>query len=227
MGSVVKERINESTPIVERYIKDRPTRKKQNVVSEELKFISDEIDKFQSLKDTISNARNFANSCKSKLDSMKLKLDSNDELYSRISTAVASNAQGMIVSTVNEAMEKRNTYVKFLNNRNHAMKFPDMSFTSLYGSQVVKGTSNLIPPEYSLDQLRNVISEAWSATVDLGAFDMSSNQRQHYDKNKQALLQLFKQIDDSIVFFGDMPIKKGILWFVGILLFIAIITLTS
>lgn len=111
----VRNRIDENLKIIEEWIADKPYRDKQNIVRDDLKFITDKLEEFQSLDDTISNATNFANSCKPRLDNMKLKLGAHDELYSKISTAVASNALGMIVTTVNDAMEKRNNYVKYLN----------------------------------------------------------------------------------------------------------------
>lgn len=179
LGSVVSERINETIPVIESYIKGRPEREKQNIVGADLKFITDKLENFQTLEDSISNALNFANSCKPSLDNMKLKLGINDDLYSTISTAVASNAQGMIISSVNEAIKHRN-------------------------------------------HIKHIIESAWSATVTLGSFDMSNKQREHYNKNKNSLLEIYKQINDGAVFFGDTPVQKWILWVVGIGLLILI-----
>jgi len=228
LGNVIKERINESTPIVEKYIKDRPTREKQSIVGDDFKFITDKLEKFKSIDGSISNALNFANSCKTRLDNMKLKLGGNDDLYLTISTAVAINAQGMIVSTVNEAMEKRNNYVKYLNYQNDPfsrMTLPSFGSGSLFGG-LGSRLSNEVPyaPEYSLEKLKNVISEAWTATVSLGAFDMSSKQRQHYNKNKSSALELYKQLNDGLVFFGDTPVQKWILWIAGIGVFILLLS---
>ena len=179
LGSVVRERINETIPVIESYIKGRPEREKQNMVGADLKFITDKLENFQTLEDSISNALNFANSCKPSLDNMKLKLGISDDLYSTISTAVASNAQGMIISSVNEAIKHRN-------------------------------------------HIKHIIESAWSATVTLGSFDMSNKQREHYNKNKNSLLEIYKQINDGAVFFGDTPVQKWILWVVGIGLLILI-----
>lgn len=211
----VRNRIDENLKIIEEWIAEKPYRDKQNIVRDELKFITDKLEKFQSLDDTISNAINFANSCKPRLDNMKLKLGVHDELYLIISTAVVSNAEGMIVTTVNDAMKKRNNYVEYLNYQNNP--FSRFLMGSLRGE---------IPyaPEYSLEKLKNVISEAWGATVTLGAFDMSNKQREHYNKNKNTLKDLYKQINTDIVFFGDTPVQKWILWLVGIGLFILIVS---
>lgn len=228
LGSVIKQRINESTPIVEKYIKDRPTRKKQSIVSDDLKFITDKLENIQSAKDSISNAMEFANSCKPRLESIKLKLGGSDELYITISTAVASNTQGMIVSTVNEALEKRNKYVEYINYLNNP--FRRVTSKSFGIDSLFDGLGSLIPdevpfaPEFTLEELKKIISEAWTATVFLGDFDMSGDQRQHYNKNKASLLALYKQLNDGLVFFGDTPVQKWILWLAGIGLFILMIS---
>jgi len=227
LGGIVKERINESTPVVEKYIKDRPLRERQSIVSDDLKYITGKLEMFQSLDDTINNSLNFAKSCKPYLDNIKLKLGQNDELYLTISTAVASNAQGMIVSTVNDAMEKRNNYVKYLNYKNnplYGMSLPNYNKKSLFGgfNSLIE---NKVPyaPEYSLEALKKVISEAWKATVSLGYFDMSSKQLQNYNKNKSTLLELYKKLFDDILFIGNTPVKKWIFWVVGIGLFLLIL----
>lgn len=173
LGSVVRERINETIPVIESYIKTRPQREKQNIVGADLKRITGKLEKFQTLKDSISNALHFANSCKPSLDNIKLKLGVNDNLYSTISTTVLRNAEGMIVSTVNAAIESRH-YVN------------------------------------------DVIEKAWSAIVSLGSFDMSKEQRESFNKNKDSLKKLYKQINNGVVFLGDTPVQQWILWVVGI-----------
>ena len=173
LGSVVRERINETIPVIESYIKTRPQREKQNIVGADLKRITGKLEKFQTLKDSISNALHFANSCKPSLDNIKLKLGVNDNLYSTISTTVLRNAEGMIVSTVNAAIESRH-YVN------------------------------------------DVIEKALSAIVSLGSFDMSKEQRESFNKNKDSLKKLYKQINNGVVFLGDTPVQQWILWVVGI-----------
>ncbi len=229
LGSVIKERINESTPIVEKYIKDRPSREKQSFVRDDFEFITDKLAQLQTAEDSISTAINFANSCKPRLDNIKLKLGANDEFYSNICTTVVSNAQGMIVLTVNDAMEKRNDFVKYLNWQNNPLANLDIS---RYGSRNTPGGLNIesilqnapYAPEYSLGNLKTVISDAWVATVTLGSFDMSNQQRNHYDKNKSTLLALYKQLNDGLIFFGDTPFPKWILYIVGIGLFILMLS---
>jgi len=228
LGSLVKQRINESSLIVEKYAQDRPKREKQKIVSVDLKFIEDKLQKFQSLNGTIPNAVNFANSCKPYLDNMKLKLGENDELYIIISTKVTSNAQGMIISTVNDAMDKRNKYVQYFNYQNDPVRNLILHRRNWTTIDVPGQKNTGIPyaPNYSIDELKNVISESWRATVKLGSFDMSVKQMEYYTKNKDILRSVYKKLFDDIVFLGDLAVNKLILWVVGIIGFVMLLVTT-
>ena len=184
LGSVIKERINESTPIVERYIQGRPEREKQNIVGDDLKFITSKIEMFKYITGTISNALNFANSCKPHLDNIKLKLGDSDDLYLDLSTTVVDNAIGTIILIVN---------------------------------------NDVINSKFSIDNKKTTVSAAWSATVSLESFDMTIKKREHYVKNKDSLKSLYLQIDNSITFFEDTPIKKWIFWVGGIIFVLCIV----
>lgn len=184
LGSLVKERINESSPIVEKYIKGRPNREKQNVVRSELEFISSKIEEFQGISNCVSNALIFANACKPYLDRMKHRLGLTDDLYISMSTAVLENAIGMIILTVNAEIENRKT---------------------------------------SIENKKSTLSAAWSATVALESFDMTIKKRDHYIKNKDSLKSLYLQIDNSILFYDDTPVKKWIFWVGGIILVFCVV----
>jgi len=228
LGSVAKERINESTPIFERYIQNRPTREKQRIISDELKFITDKLENFEEADDQISNALHFIKVCKPVLDTMKLKIGADDELYSTISAAVVSKAQGLIVSTVNESMEKRNNYIKYLNYKNdifRKMASPSSEIMVNINGTVSRFNMDMPPaPEYSLKKLIKVISKAWKATLSLEGIEMSGKQREQYNKNKNTLKQLYKKIDRNIVFFhNDTPIRKWMFWVTGIIGFLVLV----
>lgn len=229
LNGQVRNRIEENLKKIEEWIANKPERDKQNLVRDDLKFITEKLDKFKSLDETISNAINFANSCKPHLDNMKLKLGEHDELFVKISTIVVNNALGMIVATVNDAMERRNNYVKYLKYQNDPLRIlsslPSFRTNPLFDG--IYPSINEIPyaPEYSLEKLKDVISAAWQATVRLGIFDMSNKQREHYVKNKNTLKDIYKQLNPGIIFFGDIPVPKWILWVVGIGLFILIVSM--
>jgi hypothetical protein len=110
IGSIVKERINESTPIVERYIKDRPEREKFKLIKHELEFITSKLERFQIIPDTVSNAKDLIDSCKPILLKIKKSLGSTDELYMNLSSSVVQNAQQMLVTAVNEKVEDLKNY---------------------------------------------------------------------------------------------------------------------
>lgn len=106
LGSIVKERINDSTPIVEKYINNRPERQKIKQVKSELEFISSKLERFQILPDSVSNAKDLIDSCKPKLIKIKQLLGATDEFYINLSSSVVQNAQNMLVQAVNEKVEE-------------------------------------------------------------------------------------------------------------------------
>lgn len=105
IGSVAKQRIQENTKNLQEWINDKPERDKQKKVEEDLKFITSKLERFQNLSDTVSNAKDLVDSCKPKLVNIKNTLGSTDDFYLKISSAVANNALGMLVSAVNAAQE--------------------------------------------------------------------------------------------------------------------------
>jgi hypothetical protein len=64
--------------------------------------------RFQTLSDTISNAKDLIDSCKPKLIEIKKSLGYNDDFYINISSAVVQNAQNMLVQSVNDIIEASN-----------------------------------------------------------------------------------------------------------------------
>ena len=106
LGSVVKERINESSPIVKRYISERQVREKLNQIKEEFEFIGNKLESFQSLNDTVTNAKSLITSCKPKLIKIKKAIGGGDDLYTNLSSSIVQNAQNMLVQAVNEKLEE-------------------------------------------------------------------------------------------------------------------------
>ncbi len=105
IGNIAKQRCQENTDGLKEWIDDGPERKKHKLVKLELEFITSKLDRFQSLSDTISNAKDLIDSCKPKIIKIKSVLGINDELYLAISSTVVQNAQNMLVAAVNEALE--------------------------------------------------------------------------------------------------------------------------
>lgn len=105
IGNIAKQQIDENIKDLQEWIDDKPERAKQKKVEEDLKFITSKIERFQNISDTVSNAKDLVDGCKTKLANIKSVLGSTDDFYLKISSAVANNALGMIVTAVNKAQE--------------------------------------------------------------------------------------------------------------------------
>jgi hypothetical protein len=105
IGSIAKQRCQENTENLQEWIDNKPERDNQKKVEEDLKFITSKLERFQNISDTVSNAKDLIDSCKPKLANIKSVLGSTDDFYLKISSAVANNALGMLVTAVNEAQE--------------------------------------------------------------------------------------------------------------------------
>ncbi|MCH8491114.1 MAG: hypothetical protein LAT81_14460 [Oceanicaulis sp.] len=98
LGTQTRDRIKENINGIEEFAKIAP-------VKIELDFVTQKLARFQNISDTVSNAKELVMSCKPKLLSIKKSLGADNELYLNISSAVVGNAQGMLVTAVNEAQE--------------------------------------------------------------------------------------------------------------------------
>lgn len=102
LGSVVSQRIQENTEILQEWIDDKPLRENQKRIEEDLTFITSKLKRFQDLSDSVLNAKDLVDSCKPRLIYIKQVLGSTDDLYLNISGAVVNNALGMLISVINE-----------------------------------------------------------------------------------------------------------------------------
>lgn len=105
IGNIAKQRCQENTDGLQEWIDDGPEREKNKLVKVEIEFITSKLERFQSLSDTINNAKDLVDSCKPKVVKIRSVLGANDELYLAISSTVVQNAQNMLVAAVNEAIE--------------------------------------------------------------------------------------------------------------------------
>ena len=195
----IKQRIEENTETIQEWVSDKPIRQQQEIVKKEVKFITQKLNDFQDITDSINSAKNFVSLCKGKLNEIKLKLGEQDRNYLELSTAVAGNAQGMVISVVNLAMEKRNKYVEYINYRNDPMGKLDSSLVTrpkkgpLY--DLIKSQEAPYATEFSLSLLKTIIKGAWSTTKLIGSLDMFSQQRSNYNKNKEALKSIAQDLN--------------------------------
>ena len=111
VGDIVKQRCDRTIDIFQEWVDEASLRDTQTIVSDETKFLQERLEEFQSTEDTIFNALVFIDDCKSYLKGIKDELGKDNDLYIKISNSIASNAQSMIISTINESVEKRNSYL--------------------------------------------------------------------------------------------------------------------
>jgi hypothetical protein len=226
IGNIAKQRCEETIDGIKKRINDKLEIDKQNIVETEIKSINKEIKKVQNRPNSILNALFFAKTCKPYLKLIKTKLGNNDEYYLMVSTSVSSIALGIVVSTVNEAMEKRNAYVRYKNWLNKPLyQYRNLYSFDIFSTERLDKDEVPFASEYSLKKLGAVISSAWKAIVLLGKMDMNNKQRKHYNKNKESLKKIYKE-NSNIIFFNNTPINFWVLFTGGtiiILLLIAII----
>lgn len=95
-GSLVSQRCKKNLEILKQ-------KQEEGAISANIAFVAKSLEEFQHKYKTVANARLFVNSCKPHLDAIASQLGTTNELYIKISTAVANNALGMLVSVINEA----------------------------------------------------------------------------------------------------------------------------
>jgi formylglycine-generating enzyme required for sulfatase activity len=101
----VRQRINENAPIIERWIANKSERDKKTQVDSASSFIVARIEEFSSIAPSPKAAKTFLGMCRPKLLIVARLLGENEELYLKISDAVAGNALGMTVEAVNRAQK--------------------------------------------------------------------------------------------------------------------------
>lgn len=167
LGSVVKERINESTPIVEEYVNGRADREKFKKISFDFKRLEDIIEANETKSDTILNGSILLSTTKPHLDKIKSILGSSDKLYLGLSSRIASDAQAMCVSEINKLQDR---------------------LSSSYDNATKKAI---------ISQLKTKVNEAWNVSLVIGNMDLNQNFRNQYNNNKTALSSIKSQLANT------------------------------
>ncbi len=164
IGNVAKQRCQENMDNLQEWIDDKPNRERQQRILQDLERIKDLIDEYESKSPTITNAKEFLNKSRLHVQNVKSTLGSSDELYIGLSTRIAADAQGMVVSEIN-AIQNRlgNTY-----------------------DQAGKLMAIVL--------LKQKVDEAWDVTLLIGNMDLRSDFRSHFNTNKQGLSSLRNQL---------------------------------
>ena len=108
VGNIVSQRCEENTENLQEWIDEKPERDRQKLIEDELTFIGEKLERFQTLPDTTISVKDLIDSCKPKLNKIKVALGSSDEFYLNISSTVIRAAQNMLVQTVNNVIEASN-----------------------------------------------------------------------------------------------------------------------
>lgn len=95
-GSLVVQRCQKNLNILK-------SKKDEGAAAADIAFVIKSLEELQRKYKSISTARAFVNSCKPRLDAIAAQLGVTNELFVKISTAVANNALGVLVSAINEA----------------------------------------------------------------------------------------------------------------------------
>ncbi|MDA6069205.1 hypothetical protein NJT12_06195 [Flavobacterium sp. AC] len=105
VGSIAIQRCQENTENLQEWIDEKPERDKHNRISDDLTALIEIFDRFERNAETIGNARILINLSIPLLNNIKNILGASDEMYLKLSTRVASQAQSYIIEEVNNAQD--------------------------------------------------------------------------------------------------------------------------
>jgi hypothetical protein len=181
VGKIAKQEIEENIKDLQKWIDDKPERDKNKKIEEDVKFITDKLQRFKYLSNSILNARSLITECKPKLESLKIILGKDDEFYLKISSAIVNSVLSMIISVVNNAQEEFKKYLldPSLAIRQYNDYYNDISF--------LKSS----PPEIiTQEKLTEIIINAYELISNIHSMDMLYETKQSFNKNKGILKSL-------------------------------------
>ncbi len=164
IGNIAKQRSQENTENLEEWIEDKPKRERQARILVDLEKLKNLIIEYEGRSKTVSNGKQLLTSAKPYLNNVKNALGSTDELYLGLSSRIASIAQGVCVSEINELQER------FANTYDIATKM------------------------VSIILLKERVNEAWDVTATIGTMDLSQDFRARCTQNKNLLSNLRTQL---------------------------------
>ena len=167
MGEMAKDRCKENLKVLEKIIADLPPKE----VRKEHKAVMAELDKIIKKTPSISTADSLLNNCKPHIQAIKRKLDSTNDHYLKLSTIVVSVAMRMVVGDVNEAQETAHDEIQ-------------LCFSSYDRNRIV-------------EKLKTTLRAAWNVTLSMDDYDIESDFKSHYNKNKSALKSMCEDLNIS------------------------------
>lgn len=170
IGNIVKQRSQEKMEYLQQWIDDAPNRKKQILIEESVQFIISKIETFQNISAKVSNAKDLVDSCKPRLLVLKNALGLTDDGYIKISSTIVSNAEGMLVTAVNNAQEVLRKYQEL-----------DAKTKRILGKSYLD----------ERDELLQIINNAYDVTTSMQSMDMVHSAKESFQKNR-AILSLIR-----------------------------------
>lgn len=95
-GGLIAQRCRQNLEILKK-------KKEEGNVSDDIAYIIQALKNFQTQRKSIENARILVENCKPHLDIVSNQLGVTNELFTKMSSAVANNALGMIICVINDA----------------------------------------------------------------------------------------------------------------------------
>ncbi|MBX6360159.1 MAG: hypothetical protein IRZ03_08775 [Acidobacterium ailaaui] len=185
IGNITKQRCEENTENLQKWIDDKPTREKEARILGDFEMLKNLIDEYEGRSETVSNARQLLASAKPYLNNVKNVLGSTDDLYLGLSSRIASDALGMCVSEINKLIEsiyKREA-------------IPTSLFTPIshpmFQSKTYYNEAKLI----AILTLIRRVDEAWEVITTIGSMDLREDFKTRYTQNRTSLSNLKKQLE--------------------------------
>lgn len=198
VGTQTKERIAENIDGLQEWIDNTDERRKQKLIGEDLGFIASKLERFQRLKDTVSNAQDLVTSCKPKLQNIKRKLGATDDFYVKLSSAVVNNVQGMLVTVVNDEQELFQLAVNPNSVNMERIAHIAVRRSGSSRASATEALTNLITDRYTaISNLKSAVSGALSVSKQLGELDMVPELRTKYNQNHSTLKSISSQLSSS------------------------------
>lgn len=165
IGDIAVQRCQENTENLQEWIDDKPDRDKQAIILDDFKNITDLIDKYEGYNETVINGKQLLASALIYLSNVKNVLGESDDLYIGLSTRIASEAQGMCVSEINNLQDK---------------------FSSAFDSSTKIALIRL---------LKDKINESLDVSATIGTMHLKQDFRTRYERNRSTLIDLKRQLN--------------------------------
>ncbi|MBO7598882.1 MAG: hypothetical protein J6T70_17740, partial [Bacteroidales bacterium] len=167
MGEMAKDRCEDNLKVLEKIIAELPPKE----VRKEFKEIENTLAMFVLKTKSISSAVWLLNTSKPIFQSIKSKIGSTHHLYIKFSTIIARMASSLIIDEVNDVQSS-----------------PEVRMRMQMGLRLDDST---------IAKIKNTISEGWKAFAIIEEFDIDSEFRTNYNKNKASLKSLCQNLGIS------------------------------